>query len=45
MLGKRSPRRGLFDADNMYLDLVRRETFFLRYLAVNARGHFDRITG
>ena len=34
MLGTRSPQRGLFDADNMYLDRVGRNTFY-GYLAVN----------
>ena len=28
MIGKRSPQRGLFDADQLYLDLVGRDTFY-----------------
>lgn len=28
MIGKRSPQRGLFDADHLYLDLVGRDTFY-----------------
>ena len=28
MLGERSPQRGLFEADNLYLDFVGRDTFY-----------------
>lgn len=28
MLGKKSPQRGLFDADHLYLDLVGKDTFY-----------------
>jgi len=34
MLGKRSPQRELFDADNIYLDFVGRDTFY-GFLALN----------
>lgn len=34
MLGKRSLQRGLFEADNLYLDFVGRESFY-GYLALN----------
>jgi len=34
MLGKRPAQRGLFDADNVYLDFVGRDTFY-GYLALN----------
>jgi hypothetical protein len=28
MLGKRSPQRGLFDPEHLYLDFVGRESFY-----------------
>jgi hypothetical protein len=34
MLGKRSPQRRVFDADNLYLDFVGRDTFY-GFLALN----------
>jgi transposase len=37
MLGKRSDQRGLFEADNLYLDFVGRDTFY-GFLA-SQRGH------
>lgn len=39
MLGKRSPQRGLFEADHLYLDFVGRETFY-GFLATQQRQIF-----
>lgn len=40
MLGKRSPQRGLFEADNLYLDFVGRDTFY-GFLSLNGDRLFS----
>ena len=42
MLGERSDQRGLWEADQLYLDLVGRQTFY--GLQASLRGHLFRDT-